>query len=434
MLQLLISMMLLACVAPLQELDGPLATFQDPIEATEPIELAILMRDGDSIRAQEFRFEGDQIVLDLGGEEREISFDVISMLFFMEGVGQLPDTHYLVRLVDGSEIYCTELIGLDRNLQLNIDGKWQAITDTRNVDYAQIKTLDSQAAKTNWIELLDQRPKAADALIINREGALEYFEGVIGDIDADRIDFSTQDRNAQVKRERLSGWVYYHASGRELPDANCFLTTTTESKLAIREINSDENGDLNLTLVCGAEISLPLSFVRDCNFSLGRELFLSEIPPTTMDWEPLIASKSIEETLRRLKIPRVNEAYGGGKLTLRFYTEPGIPAFNKIQQFERGFAVSGGSRLAFGLEGKYKALTGKIGFAPTVGENGNVNLVLRGDGEVILEQVMRQDEYVNPIELDLSVEGIERLSMEVQYHDRRSVGDILHFCDLKVVK
>ena len=39
-----------------------------------------------------------------------------------------------------------------------------------------------------------------------------------------------------------------------------------------------------------------------------------------------------------------------------------------------------------------------------------------------------------PAMLDLGIRDIQRLTLQVHYHDARNIGDVVHFCDAKVTR
>ena len=405
-------------------------------------------RDGQQLTSSAFRFAQDRILFDPALEIENpdtattenveaIEFSEISELQFGEDrvesspANSIPANSIQIRLVDGSTIYAAQIKSENTSLVLTLPDQLEVTVDNRNVDWVRFEPAVTD--ERQWIELLAERSKNADALIVSRKGELDYFEGVVGEVSETVVEFSTQDRSAEVKREKLTGLVYYHASGRELSDMVCELSTTSGSKLAVRELTSEAD-NLAVSLVCGEVLALPLLRCKECDFRTGREFYLSDAPPATLDWNPLVANKTLEATLRRMKLPKLNQTYGGKRLSLRFYDPLGVNGSNQIREFNRGIAAVGGSRLVFVLENRYRHLTGLVGFSPTASSDGAVNLRIHGDGEILHESVLENSPATDPIELDLSVDGVQRLTIEVDYHDRRSIGDLLHFCDLKVSK
>ena len=156
--------------------------------------------------------------------------------------------------------------------------------------------------------------------------------------------------------------------------------------------------------------------------------------PTTNDWEPLIASASLVERLRSLKLARLNESFTASPLSLRVFDEQNLLSPGRIQQFEHGVAIQGGGKIAFSLNGQYSRLTGLAGFSPEASLGGKVTLKIVADGKTAFEKSLVHRTMRGPERIDLDVEGVERIVLIVGYNDGRSTGDRIHLADLKLIQ
>ena len=225
--------------------------------------------------------------------------------------------------------------------------------------------------------------------------------------------------------------VFYHAAGRELAQPACKILLTDASQALVRRLKwSDQS--CAATLVCGTELTIPLESISRMDFSIGKDEFLSQMEPTTNDWNALIASPAIVDKLRRLKIARVNESFRGLPLSLKFSPNQGLSFVSEVKQFEQGFAIQGGGKLAFSLGGRYRKLTGLVGFDPAANVTGRVKFVVLLDGKTAVEEVLVHREMKNPFQLDLDIKDTKRVVFQVDYQDGRSTGDQLHLVNLKV--
>ena len=168
------------------------------------------------------------------------------------------------------------------------------------------------------------------------------------------------------------------------------------------------------------------------NFSLGRAEFLSQMEPTTNDWNALITSSVIFEKLRRMKLARANESFKGLPLSLKFQPDQDLSFATQIKQFEQGFAIQGGGKLAFSLGGRYRKLTGLVGFDPAANITGHVKLIVLVDGKPVVERELIHRTLKNPIQLDVDIKDAKRVVFQVDFQDGRSTGDQLHLVNLKV--
>ena len=117
-----------------------------------------------------------------------------------------------------------------------------------------------------------------------------------------------------------------------------------------------------------------------------------------------------------------------------FHPDPELRFLSELRSFERGIAMAGGTRLSYGVNGRYKRLSGWVGFDPDANQAGNVKLTIRGDGQKLLEKEMLAQQMENPFELTLDINSVQRLTFQVDYHDGRAIGDNIHLVDIKVTK
>ena len=104
------------------------------------------------------------------------------------------------------------------------------------------------------------------------------------------------------------------------------------------------------------------------------------------------------------------------------------------KEFAKGFAIKGGGKLSFLLGRQYQRLTGSIGFDPDANSTGVAKLIIQVDGMDRVEQVLDAAKMKKPFPLDIELNESDRIVFQIEYHDRRSVGDILHAVDMKLVR
>ena len=102
--------------------------------------------------------------------------------------------------------------------------------------------------------------------------------------------------------------------------------------------------------------------------------------------------------------------------------------------YDKGIAIAGGGRVVFAVNGQFKRLTGLVGFDPAAFIGGEVNFVIKTDGQTAIFEVLRLTEVPRPIALDLSIAETKRVSISVEYADGKPAGDVLHLVDFKVLR
>lgn len=339
-----------------------------------------------------------------------------------------------IELIDGSSFNGEEFSITAGNFSTQLKCGIELAANTRDIEALRFKTYKGNLELTRQFRNIESDDsREGDTIIFNRNGELSSVEGIVGDFAGDKLEFSVSDRTARVSLEKMDAVLFYHAAGRELAQPACEILLTDASKALVRRLSWKDQSCL-ATLVCGTELKIPLESIFKFDFSTGKDEYLSQMEPATNDWSALITSAAIVEKLRGLKLARANTSFKGLPLALEFAPNDGQSFVSEIRQFEQGFAIQGGGKLAFSLGGRYQKLTGIVGFDPDANITGKVKFLVILDGKPAVEQILVHRDMKNPLELELDIKNVKRVVFQVDYQDGRSTGDQLHLVNLKVTQ
>ncbi len=365
------------------------------------------------------------------GQKATLSIDSINAIQF--SAGQYASGERLqVRLVDGSFLMVDDFVVSDeRGLQTMRDDKMTQEIKIRNVASLTFVPVTPELSQ-RWQRLVESAEQVGDWLVFDREGSLDYIEGSAGSVSTESVSFQVEGRTAEAPRQRLSGISYFHPSNRTFMEPMALLLMVDGSQLNLRSFRRSEEGDGFVAVtVCGAELNLNAEEIFKIDFAALRSQYLSNITPSTIEWEPIFYNAAIYKYQAALNGPRFNQSYSSRPLELDFFdAQAGDNGSRKIA-YERGIAAKGGTRMVFPLGARYSRLQGWFGFSPVAPRDGVVELVVLGDGKELLRKVLKHQVDV-PFPLDLEIAEIRRLTLQVNYHDGRNIGDMVHFCDIKV--
>ncbi|MGC3969093.1 MAG: hypothetical protein QM775_17540 [Pirellulales bacterium] len=68
-----------------------------------------------------------------------------------------------------------------------------------------------EAIAKQWETVLKQTPKA-DLIVIREETAIDYLEGLFGDVTPEVVQFQLDGETIPVKLPKVEGLIYYHAT------------------------------------------------------------------------------------------------------------------------------------------------------------------------------------------------------------------------------
>ena len=387
---------------------------------------------GETVQGSVAGIELDSIKLQTGQQTVEYSFEKVDTIQTNNQPVKPQKSPTQIELIDGSSFNGDSFSISKSTLSTRLHCGLETVFETRNIEALRFRTYTGNLDLTQqYREIKSDQSREGDAIVLKRDGELTSVEGIAGDFKDEKLEFSIGERTARVAAEKIDTLLFYHAAGRELASPNCEVHLTDGSRGVARRLKW-KNQSVIATLVCGADVTIPLSSISRLNFSLGRAEFLSQMEPTTNDWSALLTSSEIFEKLRRMKLARANESFKGLPLSLKFRPDEESSFATQIKQFEEGYAIQGGGKLAFSLGGRYRKLTGMVGFDPAANITGHVKLIVLVDGKPVVERELIHRTLKNPIQLDVDIKDAKRVVFQVDFQDGRSTGDQLHLVNLKV--
>jgi hypothetical protein len=321
-----------------------------------------------------------------------------------------------VRLVDGSLLYASGFVLDGRDVAITSDLVGEFQLPLAQVASVRLAELDHKIREA-W-DAVRARETRTDLLIARKEDALDFVGGTVGGVTAEGITILVNNREVNVPREKVFGLVFPRTPPAR--DASvCELTPDTGEKLRLQSV-SISDGNLNGTLVAGAEITIELPRVRSVDFGLGRVRYLADLTETAT-YQP-VGFVTSEDVLR----VRKNSNSLGRPLTVG------------QKSYGRGLWIHSGTTLKYRLNRDYRRLQTVLGMDRSSSEcarlDPSVHVMIIGDTTTLFDaDVHWADE---PQLLDLDVSGIRDLEIRVTPTNPQSIGACEHLAlaDARVIK
>ncbi|MDY0169664.1 MAG: NPCBM/NEW2 domain-containing protein [Thermoguttaceae bacterium] len=275
----------------------------------------------------------------------------------------------------------------------------------------------AEAVAEQWIRLVHAQYDG-DIVIIRKEDHLDFLRGIVRGASEETVEFDMDGDVLQVKRNRLFGIVLFRPAGSRLPEAVCRITDQSGSEWFAQSLALQ--GELAWTTPAGVAVTQPLTAIAQIDFSSGRIVYLGDLQPQSVDWQPFFPMDKELASRRGLFQPRRNRGLESEVLELGG------------TQYKRGLAMRSRSEVVYRLPDEVKRLKATAGIDDRVRPLGNVSLVIRGDGKTLFEGTLTGTEP--PVQLDLDITGVRRLSILCDYGEGMDIGDHLNLCDLRAVK
>ena len=379
----------------------------------------------------------DQVTIKTNEASKTVAVEQIETIEFLESPkSQLPQQAAQFYLRDGSTIFVDKYRLADQKFDATTTAGASVSIQKRNV--SSVVFAGDRDAIRRQVKKVKQAPDIlADTLIVLRREEFNAIEGIVKGIDQNSVEFAIEEQTAEVSISKLSAITFFKANKTDYsaPLATCVLSDTSQIKLRDLKVTPKQ---LSLTLLTGEQFNVDFSKVFSLEFNTTTSIPLTELDPSTNDWEPLLASGAVVEKLRQLRLARINQSFSGRPLSLEVSRPDAESQLGKTRTIERtyatGIAVQGGGRLAWRLNGEYQALKGLVGFSPEASEFGKVNVRMVVDGEVAFEKELTKKWMTNPHAFEIDLANHQRIIIEVDYADGRSIGDVIHLVNLALQK
>ena len=253
---------------------------------------------------------------------------------------------------------------------------------------------------------------------------LRVLQGVLHEVTDQSVRFEFKQRNIDVPRkEKVEGVIYYHSAGHPFEPALCTLLGVHGSRIIAQDVRWVD-GTIQCRTVVGGDFQFPWEDLRSIDFSQGKIVFLSDLEPESVDWTPFVTAGRSHALLESLYAPRRDRNFDGGPLQLRIE--------DVTRQFKKGLAIHSRSEIVYRLERQFRRLVALAGIEPTLIPQGNVKLIIMGDGDPLFESSVAGN--AEPISLDVDISGIRRLRIIVDFGADLDIADHLILCEGKVTK
>ncbi len=379
-------------------------------------EVEVQTLGGETLRGPIVKLDDQSLTLQASGGEVSLEIDKLLAMSPKEQAGAGPQPIVWVELVDGSR-----LVGQGYTAK---DGRCRLVTPAGTLEMSRADVLSvrlqgqTEAISPQWSAILERKIDA-DFIVVRKDQSLDFHKGVLHDLTSEVVEFELDGELLPVKRAKVFGLIYRHREGRQLPAARCALTDVSGAKWLVHSL-ALEGEQLRWTTPAGLAVLRPVASVVRVDFSEGKVVFLSDLKPESVAWTPFFGTAEKLPAVAEFFAPRQDRALDPRPLKLG------------DKQYTKGLAVHSRTQLVYRLPSRFRRFVATVGIDDAVRPRGNVQLVIRGDDRVLLDEKITGSDP--PKELDLDVVGVRRLSILVDFGEDLDVADHLDLCEARVIK
>ncbi len=318
----------------------------------------------------------------------------------------------------------------------SLEGGAMLTLPTAAVQHVQLQQL-TPAQWTQWQAIVQSRSTADTLVLIRSADALEKLEGIVSTVSAAAVSFDFGGQVIDAPLTKLAGMCLFSAPasggarGKESDMAGEKLSAIVHDVNGNRWMASTislppQGRQVELQLVAGAAVSLPLEQLAEIDFSSGSTQYLADLQP--------LARSSGSDTAG------VDNSAGGslplglsvaGADNLFGPRSRNVRALGKVSLGPSLEFVGGGS-ISYRIPEGFTRLRGEVELTPTG------NRFTPCQASVLLENKLIWQERLSETgrrwTVDVPVVADGRLRIEVASEAQTAVGDIVLWHELRLVK
>lgn len=340
-----------------------------------------------------------------------------------------------VELIDGSLLHAVQITSESGKTKLELIGGTKLDVPSRSLKSVRLKPQDADLAR-QWRAIGSGMPQG-DVIVIRRttqrtvegddsepqtltETSLDQLEGTVLGITPESIQFNFDGDVIPVKREKVEGVYFFAAVKRDLPPATCQLVEAGGSLWALKSIELRENGVAGVT-TSNVSVVVPLDQVASIDFSAGNVVFLGDVEPDTQEVSSGLQLPGIQEKIERMSQPGQNRRFGAASLTLG-----GI-------KYDKGLGLANRTQVSYRVPEGFSYFRATVGVDDSVEQVSGMTLTILGDNKPLYTQEFGRDAR-GPVEIELNVANVRRLTIIVQPKEVLGTGELLSLCDARLTK
>ena len=400
-----------------------------------PADVTVTRLDGTTATGQLERWSADAIALSTAeGSLAVASGDVSSIKFSKDSAADRGRP--LLELLDGSLLPVGDAASDGKKLKAMLQTSAAAKPQPLSVPLDQVRSIRllplAAEVLPQWREIHALRVPS-DLVVVSKRGgkSLDHLECVVGKITPDEVELEVDGKPLKVPRSKIAGIIYYRSDDAADVSPQCQIVGRDGMRIAASSV--DWHGDtLELRTPSGLALSWPLGDVVSADLSAGKVVFLSDLEPAAVRWQPLVGLPAAAKQAAQYGRPHFDQSADGGPLTLAHRDKDPAVATPTVQSFAKGIALRSRAELAYRLPRGYARLLALAGIEPSTAANGNVTLAIYGDGRLLWERAVAGGDA--PLAIDLDVKDVRRLKLVVDYGQNLDTGDWLNLCNARIVK
>lgn len=380
-----------------------------PAHAPAAVEVEVTALDGRVVRGSLVSAVPELVVRAEGGDAPFSWEELLSLrptAAASRDAASAPAAPWRFTLTDGSNfagaIESVQPAGVDVRLPTG-----EGVTVESSAIASLVSVHLDQDAHRKLQDVQREPDRTEDIAVVRGDGQTVVLRGALRGFESRRILFNWKDRELPIPWERLAALLLV----RTAEQREAVRVRTAPGDLFAGRIVADDDAGITVRSAALGTLRIAWARIERIDSHAARVVYLSAVEPDVYEFEPLLE--------RRWPLER-DRSLGGGPIRLGG------------RAYSRGIVMHSRSRAVFALGGSFRNFAAVVGVSDDVGHFGDAAVRVLGDGRVLWEAVnLRGGDP--PVELTLSVAGVKRLELVVDYGEALDLGDHVAWADARLV-
>lgn len=378
------------------------------------------------------------VTLEVGNQQSLVPLDKLRRLSFAKSAVGQPSNNAAqqVTLRDGSQFRYKTFSLAEGNARFELESGAVLELPAASVQRVQLQRL-TPPQWTQWQAIIQSRATADTLVLIRSADALERLEGIVSAVNQEQVSFDFSGQVVDAPLTKLAGLCMFSA----VPAASASSSGSGREGAKLRAIVHDRSGNrwmaaavvlpkdslpVELQLLAGATVLLPLEELAEVDFSSGSTQYLADIQPLSRSSikSATGGGQPTSDTLPLgLAVTGADALFGPRSRNLR---ELGRVSLGPSLEF-----IGSGS-ISYRVPEGFTRLRGEVELAPSGNRFTPCQASVLLENEVIWQE--RLSETGRRWTVDVPIRADSRLRIEVATEAETAVGDIVLWHELRLVK
>lgn len=376
-------------------------------------QVEVLPTQGEPLRGELEGIDAGVLTLRTDAGTQQLPWEKLRAVEFSSA--QQPAAGALVALHDGSSFTVPQFASDGEEFTGMLFAEQPIALPTSFLSHVRLQSLTA-AQRTQWQAIVASRAGGDALVLIRSPEALETVEGIIVAVNSESVQFEFGGQRIDAPLSKLAGIRFFATDAVRATDAlvgvvddiggNQWLAASMRSSPA-------SPGALELILVGGAQLEIPMERLARIDFTAGSLQYLTELPPLSATTKPQFEFKE--------KITGLENLFGAGA---RKSTSPA--ASGPDVEF------LGTGTVTYRIPSGYQRLRGSVELRPPGNSFTPCTASVRMDNELLWSERLSEPRQLH--QLDLRIEPDRRLQLEVTTASKFPVGAVVVWHALRFEK